>query len=393
MSRNIDLIRWLLLRSDGDESALIECEKFPVEVRAAHVEFLVETGLVEGIVRKDPNGIPNGAVVSRITWNGHELLDLIRDDHVWREAKEEVMKPGVPWSFDILKQWAGNYHNQKVAALTGYRELSDPLKRRYQVFVSSTYEDLKEERWHAMQALLETKCIPTGMELFPAASEDQWKLIQRVIDDCDYYVVIVAGRYGSLGPSGKSYTEMEFDYAVDSGKSILGFFHSEVDGLPASRVEKCEALKTFTAKIKSKPCKGWTTPHALGSAIKSAMLNAFENDPKPGWMRASSSQPELSSPKHSLVENASEVIQVTPAESTLSDNEIKILKWCARNRSRRHTAEQIAQEIQVHILVAEQLLEKLTKAELLYEGHKLGLPSSFGLTSKGRDYVISHNLL
>jgi hypothetical protein len=49
----------------------------------------------------------------------------------------------------------------------------DALKRRYQVFVSSTYEDLKEERQHVIQALLETKCIPLGMELFPAASMEQ----------------------------------------------------------------------------------------------------------------------------------------------------------------------------------------------------------------------------
>jgi Domain of unknown function (DUF4062) len=46
---------------------------------------------------------------------------------------------------------------------------------------------LREERQHAIQALLESKCIPSGMELFPAASTSQWDLIQRVIDDCDYY--------------------------------------------------------------------------------------------------------------------------------------------------------------------------------------------------------------
>jgi hypothetical protein len=51
--------------------------------------------------------------------------------------------------------------------------MSDPLRRRYKVFVSSTYQDLMEERRHVIQALLESKCIPSGMELFPAASLDQ----------------------------------------------------------------------------------------------------------------------------------------------------------------------------------------------------------------------------
>ena len=74
-----------------------------------------------------------------------------------------------------------------------------------------------------MQALLELDCIPAGMELFPASSEDQWSLIKRVIDDCDYYILIIGGRYGSVGPDGISYTQMEFEYALKTGKPIISF--------------------------------------------------------------------------------------------------------------------------------------------------------------------------
>jgi hypothetical protein len=88
------------------------------------------------------------------------------------------------------------------------------LDKRYQVFVSSTHEDLIEERQSVMHALLELDCIPSGMELFPAADDDQWTLIKRVIDDCDYYIVIIAGKCGSIGPTGLSYTRMEYEYAV-----------------------------------------------------------------------------------------------------------------------------------------------------------------------------------
>jgi hypothetical protein len=68
------------------------------------------------------------------------------------------------------------------------------MEKRYQVFISSTYLDLKDERQAVMQALLAQKCIPAGMELFPAADEGQWALIRRVIQDCDYYLVIIGGR-------------------------------------------------------------------------------------------------------------------------------------------------------------------------------------------------------
>src|SRR5688572_21788241 len=95
--------------------------------------------------------------------------------------------------------------------------------KKYQVFVSSTYQDLQEERRQVIHALLELDCIPSGMELFPAADEDQWSLIKGVIDDCDYYVVILGGRYGSLGPEGLSYTEMEYRYAIEKGKPVAAF--------------------------------------------------------------------------------------------------------------------------------------------------------------------------
>lgn len=72
------------------------------------------------------------------------------------------------------------------------------MEKKYQVFVSSTYQDLQKERQEVMQALLELDCIPVGMELFPAADDDQWTLIKGLISDCDYYVLIVAGRYGSI---------------------------------------------------------------------------------------------------------------------------------------------------------------------------------------------------
>lgn len=89
------------------------------------------------------------------------------------------------------------------------------MDKRYQVFVSSTFRDLQEERQEIIQALLELDCIPSGMELFPAANEDQWTLIKKVIDDCDYYIVIIGGRYGSIGAAGLSYTEMEYRYALE----------------------------------------------------------------------------------------------------------------------------------------------------------------------------------
>ena len=150
---------------------------------------------------------------------------------------------------------------------------------KHQVFVSSTYKDLIEERKAVIHALLELDCIPAGMELFPATDEDAWSLIKEVIDGCDYYLLILAGKYGSAGPDGIGYTEMEFDYAVSVSKPVLAFIHEAPDKLTASNIEKTEAMQNklaaFREKAKAKHCKFWTSPEDLGGKVSRSLVQLY----------------------------------------------------------------------------------------------------------------------
>ena len=155
--------------------------------------------------------------------------------------------------------------------------------KRYQVFVSSTYDDLQDERKEVMQALLELDCIPAGMELFPASSEDQWSLIKRVIDDCDYYILIIGGRYGSVGPDGISYTQMEFEYALKTGKPIISFVHKNPASIPTGKSEQTDEgkkkLEEFKNLVEKKLVKFWETPAELGSVVSRSMVKLMKNFP------------------------------------------------------------------------------------------------------------------
>ena len=95
------------------------------------------------------------------------------------------------------------------------------LNRHYQVFISSTYEDLKEYRFSALQAILDAECLPLGMEMFPSGDEEQLSYIEKIIDKSDFYLILVGGRYGSRARGRKSFTEEEFDYAKNAGKKII----------------------------------------------------------------------------------------------------------------------------------------------------------------------------
>ena len=98
------------------------------------------------------------------------------------------------------------------------------------------------------------------MEYFPAASEDQWSYIQSLIDDCDYYIVVVAGRYGSINSKGISYTQQEYEYAVSKEIPVIAFVHGKSENLPAKFIEKSPQSKKKLEElkvVKSRLCKYW----------------------------------------------------------------------------------------------------------------------------------------
>ncbi len=148
------------------------------------------------------------------------------------------------------------------------------MDRRYQVFVSSTYQDLREERLKVIEYLLKLECIPAGMELFPAADDDSWTLIKSVIEDCDYYIVIVAGRYGSVNPTTrKSFTQMEYEYAIELGKPTIALIHSNPGSLPSNKTEQSALLDSFRADLKSKHCRYWADRAELVEAVFTGVQN------------------------------------------------------------------------------------------------------------------------
>jgi len=162
------------------------------------------------------------------------------------------------------------------------------MDKRYQVFVSSTYEDLIEERQEVMHSLLAMNCIPSGMELFPAADEDQWTLIKSVIEDCDYYLVIIAGRYGSVGSDGIGYTEKEYLYALEKRKPVIAFLYKDPGELPAKKTESKNRTKLnkFRKLAQAKVCKYWENSSELGAMVSRSLHLLIKNHPGIGWVRA-----------------------------------------------------------------------------------------------------------
>lgn len=165
------------------------------------------------------------------------------------------------------------------------------MEKKYTVFVSSTYEDLKAERQKVIESLLSLNCFPIGMEYFNASDDSQWEVIKNLIDESDYYILIIAGRYGSIDEtSGISYTQKEYEYAKSKGVPILSFIHSDISSLPAHSVEmnpnNKAKLEDFIADAKTRLCKYWNSADDLASNVILGLVSAMKSKPRIGWIRA-----------------------------------------------------------------------------------------------------------
>lgn len=161
----------------------------------------------------------------------------------------------------------------------------------YNFFISSTYTDLKDERQEVINGVLETRNFPIAMELFSASNFNQWEYIQKEIDNVDYYILIVGGKYGTIPKNEQiSYTEKEFDYVCQKGIPIISFVIEDINKLPREKTESesklNELLEKFTEKVKSgRIVKFYKNKEDLKSKVVVAIPQIIKDFKRPGWVR------------------------------------------------------------------------------------------------------------
>ncbi len=164
------------------------------------------------------------------------------------------------------------------------------MQKKYQIFVSSTFRDLADERQDAIRNILDLGHIPAGMELFPASDTEQLAYIKKVIDECDYYLLIMGGRYGSLDQDGVSYTEREYDYAVETGKVVIAFPHGDLASIPVGKSETGDRMRDNLEQFRLKVMTGrlvreWKTREQLEAMVLKGIVRALADYPAVGWVR------------------------------------------------------------------------------------------------------------
>lgn len=169
--------------------------------------------------------------------------------------------------------------------------------KKYQIFISSTFTDLIDERQAAVEAILQTGHIPAGMELFAASNKSQWVIIKKWIDESDIYMLILGGRYGSIEPdSGLSYTELEYKYACEIGKPLFvlvldeNFIEQKVQKQGSKNIRELnepQKLKAFSNNVLSKLCKICHDSKDIQLGVFQSISSLERDNKLTGWVKAS----------------------------------------------------------------------------------------------------------
>lgn len=167
-------------------------------------------------------------------------------------------------------------------------------EKRFQVFISSTFTDLVEERRAVQDTIISMGDFPVQMESFPATDERQMEYIAPLIEGCDYYVLIIGGRYGSIDPgTGLSFTHMEFRHAVSCGIPVIVLTHGNPADITSGKTEDKDVgkrkLREFIAEAQADRIrKQWISKGDLQLAVTLALDHAKRAKPRTGWVRGDS---------------------------------------------------------------------------------------------------------
>ena len=167
------------------------------------------------------------------------------------------------------------------------------MEKKYQVFISSTFKDLKTARLKVRDAVLSMYHFPVGMEMFGALDEDQWEVIKRDIDASDYYVLIIGKMFGSEVPGeGISYTQKEFRYASDQGIPVLAFLMKDdvnvAKSFQETDIERIKKLRSFRREVETgRTVSYWSNANELAGQVISSLTRQIIRKQRPGWVRAS----------------------------------------------------------------------------------------------------------
>jgi hypothetical protein len=188
------------------------------------------------------------------------------------------------------------------------------------VFLSSTTKDLQPARdsaFRAIQGLEGYHCV--RMEDFGPVDDAPDDFCRAKVAECDLMVCIVGPLYGSQSPTGLSFTEREFDAAIDARKTCLRFITSDDYPLAANLIE-ADQYRERQLEFRKKVATGtifvrFSSPDELSAKVVQGIRN---------WeARQAENRPSQEALLASQIRSVSYRVAVMNESPTVSDEEVR----------------------------------------------------------------------
>ncbi|MDR1574598.1 MAG: DUF4062 domain-containing protein [Treponema sp.] len=151
---------------------------------------------------------------------------------------------------------------------------------QYHLFVGSTLDDLKNERRELFRIIMELGHVPLTAEYIDPSEKDSRRLLQKTIEECDYFVALSAYRYAA---------ETEYAIAVQKGIPVIALIIDEKARWKASKketdAEMIQKVAEYQRKLRAGAHETWLGTADLCQKAQSVLIREMNLNPRAGWVR------------------------------------------------------------------------------------------------------------
>jgi hypothetical protein len=188
---------------------------------------------------------------------------------------------------------------------------------KYHIFIGSTLEDLKNERRELPRIIMELGHIPVTADYIDPSSKNAVQMLQKIIEDCDYFIALTAHKYC---PSGENVSFLEQEYAIAVKKEIpvIALIIDEKARWKAAKKEQEPALikkqEDFKKRLRLGVFDTWLNTADLCQKAQSILIREMSFKPQTGWVRAN----------HAIAPSVANELSRLSAENEMLRRQIKI---------------------------------------------------------------------
>lgn len=121
MDRDMNAIRDIMIAVKDSNKFISSVDGMPDDVFKFNAMLIVEAGLAigGGVESNNRSPVPSLFEIKRLTWEGFEFTDSIKDETIWKKATDTILKPTGSWTVSILSEYLKYEIKNKLGMIEG----------------------------------------------------------------------------------------------------------------------------------------------------------------------------------------------------------------------------------------------------------------------------------